>query len=75
MTRMGTGPWIVRLSRLQWGEMSDEHKEAFSEWLKTAAGHDLYILLRAVRTDQNRISSGSIRAQVTKAVLDNEDEE
>jgi len=42
-----------------WGELGDDEREVFDDWLRTASGVDLYLLLRYVRRRRPRTSSVS----------------
>lgn len=41
-----TGQIVMELVERNWAELQGDEKELFDEWLKSARGEDLYMLLR-----------------------------
>lgn len=43
---MSNGHWVIELAQRSWAELDDDEQAVFDDWLKTASGRDLYILVR-----------------------------
>lgn len=57
---MTTGHWVVELSQRSWLDLSEEEKQVFSEWIRTAEGRDLYLLVRYAMSFRKRSSSQKV---------------
>lgn len=67
---MGNGSWIIELAQRSWGDLDDDEKTVFDNWLATATGRDLYIL---VRHSMRPRKSSSVKKM--KAVRGSDDEQ
>lgn len=59
---MGLGRMIIELCARSWGELDEDEREVFAEWLKTAAPHDLFLLVRHAMKHRKTSSVKAIKA-------------
>lgn len=57
---MTTGPWVVELAQRSWLDLSEDERAVFSEWLRSAEGRDLYLLVRYAMSYRKRSSSQKV---------------
>lgn len=43
---MANGHWVIELAQRSWVELDEDERAVFDNWLRTASGRDLYILVR-----------------------------
>lgn len=59
---MANGHWVIELAQKSWGELDDEEKSVFDDWLTTASGRDLYILVRHAMRPRKSSSVKTMKA-------------
>jgi len=57
---MSTGHWVIELAQKSWLDLSDEERKVFEEWLRSAEGRDLYLLVRYAMSFRRRSSSQKV---------------
>jgi hypothetical protein len=57
-----SGAWVIELAQKPWSEMAPEERAVFVNWLKTAEGRDLYLLVRYAMRFQKRSSQQRMAA-------------
>lgn len=62
--RRTIGHQILELANRSWVDLSPAEQGIFRDWLRSAKGHDLYMLLRVDRR-RKRMSSQQMMAAVT----------
>lgn len=53
---MTSGPWVIELAQKSWLDLSDEERRVFDDWLASAEGRDLYLLVRYAMSFRKRSS-------------------
>ena len=54
---MTSGPWVIELAQKSWLDMSEDERAIFDDWLRSAKGRDLYLLVRYAMSFRKRSSS------------------
>jgi hypothetical protein len=57
---MSTGHWVIELAQKSWLDLSEDERKVFEEWLRTAEGRDLYLLVRYAMSFRKRSSSQKV---------------
>jgi len=59
---MTSGAWVIELAQKSWAEMSADERQVFSDWLRTAEGRDLYLIVRYAMRFRQRSSQQKMKA-------------
>jgi hypothetical protein len=61
---VSTGRFVIELTDRAWVDLTEEEQEVFDDWLRSAKGHDLYMLVRHAKRKKKQSSLMNMKAVV-----------